>query len=312
MDPSLVTEVNLHYRFYEQEFPAVHDLVVVRVTRIDEMGVYVDLLEYGDRQGMFLPSEVTRKKARALTQHIRVGNIEYAVVLRVDSEKGYIDLSKRRVTKDDIAECEMKYFKGRNAHNIFIYVAQINKVDLKIVLEQFGWPLYRMFGHAFDAFTSFLQGKEVFEQLLQEHPDIPLPWIESAKDRIRKVMAAQPVKVRTDFELTCTTLEGIDAIKAALRAGTTCTTELEIETKLVAPPLYVMSIVSQNRDKALGILRAALEVVRSEILSHGGKLVVKFEPRVVSQSDDRILASLMLKAEEDNKEVSGDQDEDAE
>ena len=32
-------------------------------------------------------------------------------------------------------------------------------------------------------------------------------------------MAPQPVKVRADFELTCFTYEGIDALKAALLAA---------------------------------------------------------------------------------------------
>lgn len=35
-------------------------------------------------------------------------------------------------------------------------------------------------------------------------------------DNISKKMAPQPVKIRADFELTCFTYEGVDALKEAL------------------------------------------------------------------------------------------------
>jgi len=40
---------------------------------------------------------------------IRVGRNEVVMVLRVDEEKGYIDLSKRRVNPEDIVLCEDRF-----------------------------------------------------------------------------------------------------------------------------------------------------------------------------------------------------------
>lgn len=39
------------------------------------------------------------------------------MVLRVDKEKGYIDLSKRRVSSEEIAKCEEKFNKVRDARS---------------------------------------------------------------------------------------------------------------------------------------------------------------------------------------------------
>ncbi len=39
-------------------------------------------------------------------------------MLRVDKEKGYIDLSKRRVSPEDIIRCEEKYNKSKAVHSI--------------------------------------------------------------------------------------------------------------------------------------------------------------------------------------------------
>lgn len=44
--------MQLTCRFYKSQFPDVEDLVMVNVTEIEEMGVYVNLLEYNNRQGL--------------------------------------------------------------------------------------------------------------------------------------------------------------------------------------------------------------------------------------------------------------------
>jgi translation initiation factor 2 subunit 1 len=50
--------------------------------------------------------------------YLEVGRVEPVMVLRVDREKGYIDLSKRRVSPEDVAACEEKYNKSKMVHSI--------------------------------------------------------------------------------------------------------------------------------------------------------------------------------------------------
>ena len=67
------------------------------------MGAYVSLLEYNEIEGMILLSELSRRRIRSIGKLIKVGRIEPVMVLRVDEDKGYIDLSKRRVSPEDVA-----------------------------------------------------------------------------------------------------------------------------------------------------------------------------------------------------------------
>lgn len=112
---------------YENKYPEVDDVVMVQVKSIAEMGAYVALLEYNGIEGMILLSELSRRRIRSITKLIKVlsvrskllgaritpseihadlalqvGRQEPVMVLRVDKEKGYIDLSKRRVAAEDI------------------------------------------------------------------------------------------------------------------------------------------------------------------------------------------------------------------
>ena len=61
-------------------------------------------------------------------------------------------------------------------------------------------------------------------------------------------LTPQPVKLRADVELTCTTEAGIEAIKRALLAGEACgSDEVPIKARLVAPPLYVLGTNATNK-----------------------------------------------------------------
>lgn len=74
------------------------------------------------------------------------------MVLRVDKEKGYIDLSKRRVSPEDVAVCEERFSKSKMVHSIMRHVAETTGQDVEELYKCIAWPLYKAYGHAFDAF----------------------------------------------------------------------------------------------------------------------------------------------------------------
>ena len=69
---------------------------------------------------MILLSELSRRRIRSINKLIRVGRTEPVVVIRVDKDKGYIDLSKRRVSPEDIERCTEVFSKGKVCENIQI------------------------------------------------------------------------------------------------------------------------------------------------------------------------------------------------
>ena len=149
---SFVTNPRFQCRMYEAEYPEVNELVMVRVRQVAEMGAYVSLVEYNDAEGMVLLSELSRRRVRSVHRLIRVGKNEVVVVLRVDKEKGYIDLSKRRVSPEEVTRFEEKFNKSKVVHTIMRHVAERLDMDLIDLYKSVGWPLYKAFGHAFDGF----------------------------------------------------------------------------------------------------------------------------------------------------------------
>lgn len=70
--------------------------------------------------------------------------------MRVDPEKGYIDLSKKKVRPDQAAKAEAFYKNAKAVQNIMKQVAIGLGQDLETVNSKIAWPLYEHFDHAYD------------------------------------------------------------------------------------------------------------------------------------------------------------------
>ncbi|KAJ5103578.1 hypothetical protein N7532_004107 [Penicillium argentinense] len=292
-------------RFYEEKYPEVDSYVMVNVKQIAEMGAYVKLLEYDNIDGMILLSELSRRRIRSIQKLIRIGRNEVVIVLRVDKEKGYIDLSKRRVSPEDVIKCEERYNKSKAVHSIMRHVAEATQTPLETLYQQIAWPLNRKYGHSHDAFKLSITNPEVWNDT-EFHSEAVKKELQIY---ISKKLTPHPTKVRADIEVTCFGYDGIDAVKTALRtAEADNTPENQIKVKLVAPPLYVLT--SQCLDKTMGVqmLEVAIQKIEANIKAAGGNCTVKMAPKAVTEHDDAVLAELMEKRERENQEVSGDED----
>ncbi|KAI1766194.1 translation initiation factor 2, alpha subunit [Hypoxylon sp. FL1150] len=291
-------------RFYEEKYPEIDSFVMVNVKQIADMGAYVKLLEYDNIDGMILLSELSRRRIRSIQKLIRVGRNEVVVVLRVDKEKGYIDLSKRRVSPEDIVKCEERYNKSKMVHSIMRHVAEKTQTPIETLYESIAWPLNKRYGHSIDAFKLSITNPDVWSDITFTSEAVA----DELKSYIGKRLTPQPTKVRADIEVTCFEYEGIDAVKAALRTAEARNTEdNQVKVRLVSPPLYVLTSTCLDKNVGIQRLEEAIVDIRNSITSGGGQLVVKMEPKAVTDSDDAELQALMEKRERENAEVSGDE-----
>ncbi|KAH3680046.1 hypothetical protein WICPIJ_008427 [Wickerhamomyces pijperi] len=298
-------------RYYENKYPEVDDVVMVNVQQIAEMGAYVKLLEYDNIEGMVLLSELSRRRIRSIQKLIRVGKNEVVVVLRVDKEKGYIDLSKRRVSSEDVIKCEERYQKSKASHSILRHCAEKFGVPLETLYQTIGWPLSRKYGHVYDAFKISITDNSVFDEIEAPSEDL----LEELKIYIGKRLTPQAIKIRADIEVSCFSYEGIDAIKTALRAAEELSTEnLQIKVKLVAAPLYVVTTQALEKQQGIDALNKALETIQEQISKAGGSATVTMAPKAVTATEDAELQALLerreLEAAEESDEESDEEEDD--
>lgn len=311
---------NLECRFYESKFPEIESVVMVNVRNIADMGAYVSLLEYNNIEGMILLSELSRRRIRSIHKLIRVNRNEVVMVLRVDRDKGYIDLSKRRVSPEDVAACEDRFNKAKAVHGVLRHVAERRKFFLEDLYEHIGWPLYKKYGHAYDAFKLSISDDKNAGDPFKDLTNVPADLIDEIKTYILRRLAPQPIKIRSDIEVSCFTYEGIDAIRSALFAGMAVGNKDDdsnnnqnnssIKIKLIAPPIYVLSTTTLEKDVGINLLKSAIDVIGANITSKGGKMDVKMAPKAVSLKEETELQAMMERLALENEEVDGDAPED--
>jgi len=282
---------------------------MVNVRSIAEMGAYVHLLEYKNIEGMILLSELSRRRIRSINKLIRVGRNECVVVIRVDKDKGYIDLSKRRVSAEEVKKCEEKFTRGKTVASILRHVGEILQYDsdeqLEDLCEQTAWffdEKYKLTGGAYEAFKHAVNEPAILDQC-----NLDEKTKEVLISNINRRMMPQAVKVRSDIEVSCYSYEGIDAVKQALKEGLTFSTEeMPIKINLIAPPLYVVSTTTLERELALETLNKANAVIKESIEKNKGNFVTKMEPKVVTDTDEAELTKELARLEQMNAEVDGD------
>ncbi|VDN54012.1 unnamed protein product [Dracunculus medinensis] len=304
----------LSCRFYANQFPDVEDTVMVNVRQIAEMGAYVSLLEYNNKEGMILLSELSRRRIRSVNKLIRVGRSECVVVIRVDEDKGYIDLSKRRVYSKDLIQCEDRFAKAKAVNSILRHVADqldyTKEEELENLYEKTAWYFDKKLkkkAAAYDVFKKAISDPSVLDEC-----DINNEIREKLLEDIRKRLTPQAVKIRADIEVSCFAYDGIDAVKDALIKGQKCSTEeMPIKINLIAAPLFVVTTQTMERADGLYAVNKALDMIKTTIESYQGIFKIVMPPKVVTDLDEEDIKKRMelMELEDDMNSEIDDEEE---
>lgn len=236
-------------RFYEKKFPEQGEVVMVNVCSIADIGAYVKLLEYDGIDGMIILNELSRKRIRSVNKLIRIGRNDVAVVLRVDQDKMYIDLSKKRVDANDLEVCENKYYRAKQINNIIKSVAEECNIDMEELYRQTAWK----FENSYEIFKQIaINPDEVFEKYFEIDSKVKDVLLST----IQKRLATEPLIIRANINVVCTGYAGVDAVKEVLHAG--LINDVKIYTTKES---YVLDYTTLNREKGIDIVNKSIEAI---------------------------------------------------
>lgn len=282
-------------RFYESEFPDIDELVIVRVEKVDDKaGAYVSLLEYNNREGMINLGEISKRRIRSMAKLLRVGSHEVCMVVSVDEEKGYINLSKKRVATEDIAPKTELFAKAKAIHGIMQHVASLHEVQIDELCNKVSWPLHQSHSTALDGFKKHVAGEiNIWEEIDWSSPGQDLTDLaDKLKADIeihlqRRLIQAQ-VRLQAKCEVSCSAYDGIDAVKDSLMEGFKASTEdHKVDIKLIAHPLFALSCLSRDKEAGIATLDNAMMKIEEAILKRSGNFKITAKPTFVQDEDTK-------------------------
>lgn len=249
------------------EWPEVGDLVIATIESVTTYGAYAKLDEY-NKQGLLHVSEISSSWIRNIRDFVREGQKAVLKVIRVDLEKGHIDLSLRRVTKRARIEKIRQWKQDRKADALLRGVADKVELPPEEVYEKAGALIEEQYG-LYDGFEKVAkEGLEVLTSI-GIPKDLAKAFFEVAEERIPVKM----VKVKGTLEIRSMTPNGVKVIQDSfLKAKKTeKPKDAEICFYVIAAPKYSVEVSAENYKRAEEILQKVSQSVVSNIVMVGGQ-----------------------------------------
>jgi translation initiation factor 2 subunit 1 len=249
------------------QWPEVGDLVIATIESVTTYGAYAKLDEY-DKQGLLHVSEISSSWIRNIRDFVREGQKAVLKVIRVDSEKGHIDLSLRRVTKRARIEKIRQWKQDRKAEALLRGVAEKVGLPPEEVYEKAGALLEEKYG-LYEGFEKIAtDGAEVLTEMGVPE-SLAKAFAEVAEERIRVKM----VKVKGTLEIRCMEPNGVKMIKDSFLNAkkTEKTKDTGVRFYVVAAPKYSVEVSADNYKRAEEVLQKVSQSAITNIVKAGGQ-----------------------------------------
>lgn len=257
----------------KQEWPEAGDLVIATIQNVTDYGAYAKLDEY-DKQGLLHVSEISSSWVRNIRDFVRESQKVVLKVLRVDVEKGHIDLSLRRVTKRERIEKMMAWKKERKGETLLRDVAEKAGLSPEQVYEKAGAAIEKEYG-LYEGFERAVkEGPEILTKIGVSE-ELANAFATVAQERIRVPM----VKVKGIVEASCMKPNGVKIIKEAFLSAKKAekSRNAKLRFYVVAAPKYRVEVQADNYKHAEDVLQKVAESVVSNLTKAGGHGIFRRE-----------------------------------
>ncbi len=230
------------------EWPEVGELVVATVRRVESYGAYVSLDEYTEREGLLHISEISSRWVRNIRNHVRPGQKVVLQVLRTDPGKGQVDLSLRRVSRDEKRKKIESWKKERKAVTLLTQAAQQLNTTTEALFESEGAKLVEHYESLYEGLEEAAKrGADALKEAGVEQKAAEV-LSEIAKDKI----VIRGVTIQGVFEATTMSSFGIQEIKDMFQKAEEVAQDNDaaISIATLGAPKYRIQLTAEDYKKA--------------------------------------------------------------
>ncbi|MAF98982.1 MAG: hypothetical protein CMH61_00055 [Nanoarchaeota archaeon] len=139
--------------------PQEDDIVLCKITKIFPSSVFADLLEYDRISGMIHISEVSPGRIRNLRDYVSEGREVVCKILRINKEKGHIDLSLRRVNTNQKRSKLEAVKQESKAENLVKQAAKQLDMPLNKLYDVLVEPIFKEYDYLYSCFRDIADGE---------------------------------------------------------------------------------------------------------------------------------------------------------
>ncbi len=236
----------------ESNFPRVGELVIGTCSKLTPHGAYFEIFDYenlGLESGFVHISELSRTWVRNIRSHIREGQRAVSKILRVDTARGEIDMSIRRVSEPQ-RRMKLNEFKQENRARGLVAVACEN---VNVSADDVEKILLGKFSSIYEGLISVREGTA------EDFIEIGIPEAAAKEIHQLAVKELRPPTVQLTGlgKITCFNSNGVDLLKNFFKSFKKTSNKKykssKIIIQIVSPPDYRFVIESVDWKTAEGI-----------------------------------------------------------
>ncbi|MDH5361932.1 MAG: S1 RNA-binding domain-containing protein [Aigarchaeota archaeon] len=262
-----VSLIRMVIRVKNRGLPAFGDLVIGTVKRIDTYGAYVTLDEYGGIEARVDRREIALRRIRSIKRHLQVGQQTVFKVKRAQERPVQIDLSLRRVQRNERREKLISWNQQQKVEKILTTLAERTGVSDQTVEESVVKPLW---DRGEDVYATFKKISEK-RKLPAELSGIP----GNLQDELIRLCSSE-IQPRKEFLtgiliLSSRNKYGANDIReAALAALSAGTEDATVTLNVMGTPLYRLRVESSDKKVAIAVFDSAVQKSIAKIEERGG------------------------------------------
>lgn len=196
--------------YQRKGMPEENEIILCKVTKIYPNSVFVELLEY-NKQGMIHISEVSPGRIRNLRDFVSEGRQIVCKVLRIDHEKGHIDLSLRRVNTTQQREKLDEIKQELKAENLIKAIAKKINQPVEKIYSEISSKILTEYPYLFPCF------KDVANKLVNlEKMGIPPKLAEELSSAITEKFRPPKFIIKGEITLHTYAADGLEKVKSTL------------------------------------------------------------------------------------------------
>ena len=192
-------------------FPEEDELVLCNVSKVQFHSVFVNLDEYG-KGGMIHISEVSPGRIRNIRDYVKEGKKVVCKVLRVNEEKGYIDLSLRRVTETQKRKKIDEIKQEQKAEKILEFVAKDSNLDVEKLFNDITASISKKYESLYEFFQQIVTDSNAIKDA-----GIDAKTAKNLEEAVRSRIKEAGVKIEGKLKLASFAADGVDVVKEALK-----------------------------------------------------------------------------------------------
>ena len=253
--------------FKKQDFPEESELVLCTVTSVQFHSVFVNLDEY-DKGGMIHISEVSPGRIRNIRDFVKEGKKIVCKVLRINQEKGYIDLSLRRVNEAEKRRKIDDIKKEQNSEKIVELAAGKIGIKTEELYKKISDKITQKYSNLHEFFEEAAKNGSLLEELGLEKK-----YLKIIDETIKQRIKAPEVSITGKLKITTFAPNGIDIIKESLKKAEDAANG-NVSINYLGSGLYRFMVKAPDYKIAEKLMKNATETAISHVTKNSG--IVEF------------------------------------